>query len=339
MEEKTSQQLLEEFYSNPLYLSYSALNKLIYAPVLYYNHYILKQKEDKLDNYLIDGKLIHCLLLDNGSFDQQFILIPDTLPTDSARTVIDKVYILHREKCKIYLDFTTSELTVYTEEILNVLKEINLHQSLKTDQQRLDKIITEQSKLYFEFLKIKEGKDLVDSETMKRCNDSVTVLRADSKVSNLLGLLVNEMDNIDIKNEHEFNAELDKPFGLKGVIDSIKIDHDVKTIYINDLKTTGKTIVNFSETVEFYNYWAQAAIYERLVWYNFNDLIFTQSYKVIFNFIVIDKFMQVYSFMVSTETMSKWQLKLEDLLKEAEWHYTAKNYNLPFKFATGNVIL
>ena len=339
MTEKTPQELLEEFYSKPLYLSYSALNKLIYAPVLYYNHYVLKQKEDKLDSYLIDGKLIHCLLLDNGSFDQQFILMPDTLPTDSARTVIDKVYILHREKCKIYLDFTTSELTVYTEEILNILKEINLHQSLKTDQQRLDKIITEQAKSYFEFLKIKKDKTLVDSETMKRCNDSVTVLKTNPKVSNLLGLFVSEMDNVDIKNEQEFKAELDKSFGLKGIIDSLKLDHDSKIIYINDLKTTGKSLIDFPETVEFYNYWAQAAIYQRLVWYNFNDLIFNQGYKVLFNFIVVDKYLQVYPFAVSDDTMSKWQLKLENLFNEANWHYSNKNYNLPFKFATGNVIL
>ena len=167
----------------------------------------------------------------------------------------------------------------------------------------------------------------------------VGVLKTNSKVSNLLGLFVSEMDNVDIKNEQEFKAELDKSFGLKGIIDSLKLDHDSKIIYINDLKTTGKSLIDFPETVEFYNYWAQAAIYQRLVWYNFNDLIFNQGYKVLFNFIVVDKYLQVYPFAVSDDTMSKWQLKLENLFNEANWHYSNKNYNLPFKFATGNVIL
>jgi hypothetical protein len=143
---------------------------------------------------------------------------------------------------------------------------------------------------------------------------------------------------VDIYNEQFLNAETDKPFGLKGVVDNIKINFDEKIIYINDLKTTGKTITDFKETIEFFNYWAQAAIYERLVRYKFSDLI-TEEWKVVFNFIVIDKYQQVYPFEVSSETMNNWQLKLESNLDEAAWHYTNREYTLPHQFATGKVIL
>ena len=70
------QDLENEFYSKPYYLSYSGLNKMLFSPKLFYNHYILKQKEDKIESYLIDGKVIHNLLLDDGRFDQNFVLLP-----------------------------------------------------------------------------------------------------------------------------------------------------------------------------------------------------------------------------------------------------------------------
>jgi hypothetical protein len=154
----------------------------------------------------------------------------------------------------------------------------------------------------------------------------------------LLGSLTNEMDNVEIFNELFLNVETDKSFGLKGIVDNIKVDHDKKTIFVNDLKTTSKTIVDFKETIEFYNYWCQAAIYYRLVSYKFFDLI-EKDYKIIFNFIVVDKYLQVYCFETSEGTMSSWQLSLEEKLNEADWHYINKNYSLPKEFAEGKIYL
>jgi len=329
--------LIKEFYNKPFYLSYSGLNKLLYSPSLFYRHYILQQKEDRLDSFLVDGKVIHCLLLDNGSFDEQFILSPATLPSGNTRLVVDRVFAVYAEQFKLN-EQRDGNLTDYQEEILAILKDIKLHQSLKTDGQRIDKIITEETKAYWEFLKIRGDKVLIDSETLQRCGEAVDALRFHDQVCHLLGLLTNEMENVDIYNELYLQAETEKAFGLKGIVDNIKIDLDNKILYINDLKTTGKTISDFKESVEVFNYWAQAAIYERLVRYKFNDLL-TEEWKVVFTFIVIDKYQQVYPFEVSAETLRDWQLKLESNLNEAEWHYKEKNYILPYQFATGKVIL
>ena len=51
-------------------------------------------------------------------------------------------------------------------------------------------------------------------------------------------------------------------------IDYYKINHSTKMVTICDLKTTSKTIADFKETVDFYNYWLQAAIYSKLVFAN-----------------------------------------------------------------------
>lgn len=329
---KTPAELEQEFYSKPFNISYSGLNKLLYSPKMFYNHYILKQREDRTDSHLIDGKVIHGLLLNDGSFEENFILLPSTLPTGNSRLVVDRVYSQVTED--------TSSLADYNTTILEILKEINLHQSLKTDDQRLSKIITEETISYFEFLKSKGNRDLIDSETLQRCNEAVTLLKADSKVCELLGLYKSEMENIDMFNEIELSSDKVgiENIGLKGVADSIQINHDKKIIYINDLKTTGKTITDFPETVEFYNYNIQAAIYTRLVKEVYKHII-TPEWKIIFNFIVIDKYNQVYCFEVSKVTMAVWEDKLKDKLKEVHWHYKNNNYDLPYNFATSQVIL
>lgn len=328
---KTPAELEQEFYSKPFNISYSGLNKLLYSPKMFYNHYILKQREDRTDSHLIDGKVIHGLLLNDGSFEENFILLPSTLPTGNSRIVVDKVYSQVEDP---------STLADYGTQILDTLKEINLHQSLKTDDQRLSKIITEETISYFEFLKSKGNRDLIDSETLQRCNEAVTLLKADTKVCELLGLYRSEMENIDMFNEIELSSDavgIDN-IGLKGVADSIQINHDKKIIYINDLKTTGKTITDFPETVKFYNYSIQAAIYTRLVKEVYKHII-TPEWTVVFNFIVIDKYNQVYCFKVSDTTLEIWDFELSDRLVEMYWHYKNNNYSLPYNFATSQVIL
>ena len=334
---KSPQELEKEFYNRPLYLSYSGLNKLLFSPTLYYKYYVLQQKEEKLESYLIDGKVIHNLLLDDGGFEKNFILLPSTLPTGNSRLVIDKVFEIHKNGGAADI----SILAQYPQDILEILKQINLHQSLKTDEQRLAKIITEENISYFEFLKLKGSKDLIDSETLQRCNEAVDVLKNNSVITDLLGTYRSEMENSKIYNELELSLDssiLLRPFGLKGIVDNIKVDYDGKTVYINDLKTTGKTISDFKETIEYYNYNLQAAIYHRLVQEKLKDIIST-DWNIVFNFIVVDKYMQVYAFKVSKATMMSWLDILNKKLDEAEWHYKNRKYNLPFEFETSQVVL
>lgn len=308
--------------------------------MLWYKHYVLQQREEKVESYLIDGKVIHTLLLDDGSFDKNFILLPSTLPTGNSRLVIDKVFEKHKEH--ILSSFgTIGTLDDFGKDILDILKQINLHQALKTDEQRFAKIITEETTSYFEFLKSRGKRDLIDSETLQRCNEAVDILRNDSRTGDLLGLYKSEMENIEMFNEIELSVDKDitqLSFGLKGIADSIQVNHDKKCIYINDLKTTGKTISDFEETIKFYNYNLQAAVYHRLVRHHYKSIL-KDDWVLHFNFIVIDKYNQVYCFEVSKSTLSLWDDELKKKLLEADWHYKNKQYNLPYKFATSQVIL
>lgn len=335
--------LEQAFYSKPFNFSYSSLNKLLGSPKRFYKEYILKDKEDLLDSYLVEGKLIHNLLLDNGTFDKYFILSPSKLPGDSTRSVIDKVYAIGKEiaeKDKIVDQFLTDDLAVYGDEVLDILKEINLHQSLKTDQQRLDKIITDESKSYWEFLKSKGGKTLVDAETLDKCTKAAVDIKTNMKIRNLLGIDHVNTDDKMVYNEIPLEASLgdNYPFGLKGILDNLVVDINTKTVWINDFKTTSKSLVDFPETVEYYNYWLQAVIYKKLA-LEFLKGVLDDSWTIEIRFIVADKSNTVYAFLVTENTLKTWEERYNTVLEHAKWHYKERNYNLPYDFALGNITL
>ena len=108
----------------------------------------------------------------------------------------------------------------------------------------------------------------------------------------------------------------DYKFGLKGYVDKYIVDDESKTITIVDLKTTAKPLDNFAETVDFYNYWLQAAVYSLLVVKNVDEN--QQDYKIIFKFVVIDKYDQVYVFPVSEPTLVRWMTSLKQTLFSKE---------------------
>lgn len=339
MSDQTNNQILEtEFFGTPFFFSYSSLNKLLYSPQLFYKHYVLKQKEEEIGAALVEGKLIHCLLLDPESFDKQFLLLPGNIPSDNPKKVIESVYQYYRSEPVVKEDATLED---YKSKILEVLKEVNLYQSLKTDDQRIEKILTDANKEYFSFLLKREGKTIVDISTLERCLTVVEHLKTHPVIPTLIGI-GNPDQNVQVFNELPMQMELDGyPFGIKGIIDNLVIDVDKNVIRINDLKTTSKTISEFQDTVEFYKLWLQAALYKQMVIKEFieSNGLDSKEWKITFTFIVTDKYNQMYPFEVSDNTMEEWTSKMHKTLEEARWHYDNRNFELPMAFAQGRVFL
>ena len=160
------------------------------------------------------------------------------------------------------------------------------------------------------------GKTIIDADTFARCMDRVVIIRANDDVTKLLMQEATdfEMDTIQVYNEKFLDCKLnDYKFGLKGYVDKYIVDDESKTITIVDLKTTAKPLDSFAETVNFYNYWLQAAVYSLLVVKNVDEN--QQKYKIIFKFVVIDKYDQVYVFPVSRRNISE----VDDIFEEK--HY------------------
>lgn len=350
---KTRNEAEENFYAKRFYFSYSGLNKLLYSPGTFYSWYILNEKEESLDAHLVGGKIIHCLILEPENFHKQFVILPGKLPGSSNKKILENIYKENSDKS------LSSNLDDYKSEILQELKYMQLHQKLvddkdlskvgakKGDEKRLSKIITDENKEYFKFLVNSNGKIVIDQDLYNKCEKSVEAITNDNHISDLLKLRNVKDDfelsnnNVDVLNELPIKAELKTlPFGFKGIIDNLVLDHSNQRVIINDLKTTSKSLVNFPETVEYYKYWMQAAMYYRLTQqYIGNKAKNAKDYKIEFNFIVIDKLNQVYAFPVKDKTMDQWLIDLDGVVKQAMWHYTKNNYNLPYEFALKQVTL
>jgi len=336
--QESIEHLQKDFYSKKFYFSYSSLNKLLWNPAVFYQMYVLGMKEERVDSHLVQGKVIHALLLDEERFNDNFVICPNNLPTGNLRTVADRVFA-HYKELKRSGD-TREEIDEFKDAILDVMKDMNYHQNLKTDQQRLDKVLTQDVFVYWYFLRSKGDKTLIDEETYKFCKDAVELIKTNEQIVNLLGLNVTEFDNREVF--HELYMEMDiagRPFGLKGFIDNVVIDHDQKTIFINDVKTTSKDLKDFSESVDYYNYWLQAVVYTSMILKSYQHLIENEGYSYKFHFVVIDKAFQTYAFPVTEATLNTWFDKFKESLEIADWHYTHRSYELPYTFAKGLVAL
>ena len=325
---------LDNFYKKDFYFSYSSINKLLFSPRMFYNHYVLKQKEDSTDSHLVIGRVLHCLLLEPANFDNQFAVMTSKIPSENNKKIIDNIF-------RNYLVNQNNTLTLedYSKDILTHLLTINLHQSLKTDQQRLDKILTDENNEYFEFLKLSLGKTVIDQTSLDNCKMSLDVIKANDDVRALLQLdKIQEDDEIEVYNELIVSmSDKNLPFGFKGVLDNVVVDHNSKTLFINDLKTSGKSIQDFPESVDYYKYWIQGTIYVMLASEKF--LKDKQDWNVQLTFIVIDKYNQVYPYQVSSESLNKWKIDFEKIVTQIRWHYDNKQYDLPYDLALGNVKL
>jgi hypothetical protein len=229
----------------------------------------------------------------------------------------------------------------FSNELLGQMQVNNLYQSLKTDVQRLEKMITINNKEYFDFLKIKETKTVIDPAVKQQAEEALEAIKANDRVKALLQLEPDKPQGISVFNELFVTTELEKyPFGFKGVLDNVVMDENTKTLFINDLKTTNKSIQNFPESVVYYRYDIQATMYVGLCYEKFlKDRPDANEWTIVFTFIVIDKYNQVYPFQVSKETLTEWEREFSFVVTQLDYHYLNRDYTLPYQLAIGNVIL
>ena len=328
---KRDESLENAFYEKDFSFSYSSLNKLLYSPSIFYKEYILRDRDLRTDKHLIEGKLVHCLLFEPENLTSKFKIVPGKTPTDNVRKVLHMIY----EKSQV-AKLKDIDDTV----ILDVLKEVNLYQSLKTDEQRIEKVKVDDYESYWEFI-ANQNVDVIDQDTLAKCTEYVDILKENQEVNELFDSKTTdfELDSNEVHVEKYLHAPLQtKTFGLHGYIDHYKIDHEKHEVTICDLKTTSKTIADFEETIDFYNYNLQAAIYYKLVYENLNSET-RDNYKIIFKFVVIDRYNQVYVFDVSDDTIRGWAWMLNEALTVADYHYSKKDYSLPYNFATNKIVL
>ena len=318
----------EKFFSEKKYLSYSALTRLMFSPTLYYKHYVLEEKEDIETQSMKEGRLIHCLLLQPENFNKMYEIAFDKLPSTNSKTVIDYIY-----QCYLIENDDNKTMEDFKDNILNKLIEMNLHQSLKTDESRLAKIIEPQENIdYFNFLKRSTGKEIITQQLYNYALGIVDNIIKNDTITKHIGSNILNFDSLT-ETFNELYLEADIPelemFGLKGILDNLTIDHKNKIIKINDFKTSNKSINDFLETIEYYNYWLQVVIYYLLV---INSKYYKDDYDIEIRFLVSDNYGQVATFLVSKDTLEEWIKRSNEIFDIAEYHFKTQDFSLPYKF-------
>lgn len=343
------------FYANPFKFSYSSMNKMLTAPAIFYREYILKQKEDETKKYFLEGTLIHFLVLENQGFDDKFIVSSESLPSENSIKIAEEVFKIYQKEVEEELRLPEHELCDFGTDIIEILKEMNLHQALKDDkkaptkggpmltgdEKRINKIVEPKTEEYFTFLKNKQGRTIIDAALLDKCTMRADIIKADLEMRKLLGLdVVSDGVNFGVYNELplDYDAQEGELFGYKGILDNMVIDVANKLVRINDFKTSGKSLVHFQDSIDAWNYWLQAAIYKKLVENYLKDVL-TEEWKIEFRFLVFDKYDQMYPFLVTEETMKLWEMKFKQAELETAYHYKSKNFKLPYAFALGEVKL
>ena len=110
-----------------------------------------------------------------------------------------------------------------------------MHQKLKTDEARVKKIVTTATISYFEFLKSKQGKTLVDNKTLSYCKECVDSIKENESITALM-----QLDESDLEVHNEVKVTTDQlmngkfAFGFKGILDNVVIDKEKKTLFIKE---------------------------------------------------------------------------------------------------------
>lgn len=330
----------EEFFSKPFLLSYSGLNRLLYSPALFYNHYVLGQRDDVEDRNMIEGKLIHCLLLNPENFDKEFVLSATDIPSDNPRQLLNTLFAHYKELKKHNPEDTREDLHEFSGGIIDILSDMNLYQSLKTDTQRLEKIITEKHVSYWDYLKKSQNRTIIDHDTYTFANSVVDKIKNTPSVIDVMGFFEDPLRGITKQNEVElvkFSEEY--PFGIRGFIDNLVIDPSTKTIKVNDLKKSSKDITSFKDSIEYYRYYLQAAIYYRLVEHVYLSRPEYKDFTITFRFVVVDPYMQIAPIRVSALKMQEWLEILDQKLLQAAYHFEQKEFDLPYEFLTNTEVV
>lgn len=330
----------EEFFSKPFLLSYSGLNKLLFSPALFYNHYVLGQRDDTEDRNMIEGKLIHCLLLKPEGFDDEFVLSAMDIPSDNPRQLLHTLFNHYKELKQHDPEDTREELNEFPGAIIDILADMNLYQSLKSDAQRIDKIVTEKHASYWEYLKKSEGRTVIDHDTFNFATSVVDKIKNTPSVIDVMGFFEDPLRGIKKFNELElvkFDTGLE--FGLRGFVDNLVIDPVAKEIKVNDLKKTSKDINSFKESIDYYKYYLQAAMYHKLVENVYLSRPEYKDFKITFRFVVVDSYMQIAPIRVSDETMQEWLNVLDERLKEANHHFLTRDFELPYQFLINSEVV
>lgn len=257
-------------YYNSNRVSQSCLKDLLIHPMYFnlkHNEGIIK-KEKK--SFFDLGSLVDCIVLTSEFFDQTFAIYDEDI---SPQTKTLAEHIVNKQ-----IDYSSYDI------ILDEIRKLEIFNTIKKLDTLKKKLDDEDFENYITFYQNNKGKTIIDNKMYYKALDIANsflnseflkdYFRAREGVEILTALPIYWVyDDID----------------CKSLLDLVLINHNNKTISLNDLKTTSDYTKDFKYSIKKYRYDFQAAFYfEAVKWWIKNVRTDLKKYEILpeFNFIV-----------------------------------------------------
>jgi hypothetical protein len=240
------------------YISYSRLSTLDKGLFLFKNKYIDGIHEERESKALTLGDAVDVLLTTPDDFYNKFIVSTIVKPTGQMGDYVDYLFkFLQEDDCEL----RAYEAVGFKRDTLDKVKE-----RFKTEAQD-----------YFNFLVESKNKSVISFEEYTKAQNISNSFKNGKYTSFLFE------ETLGIERHWQYEFDLDIPFigyRCKGKLDNVDINHEEKTIKIRDIKTTGVSILGFSQEVFQWRYDIQAVIYILALEKLFPEYIITMEYVV-----------------------------------------------------------
>ena len=237
-----------EIITNPLQahvMSVSSLNLFAKSPAEYRQHILNPKQVDA--SYFTKGSAVDCLITEPDKFDEQFAVIKTGKPSG-----------MMGDLCKMMHDYTQVNQDNLPEKTLFSLAYKKSGFKLK-EESIWKKYQDPKIQQYMNFLKNSKGKTVIAEGDLEQVKDVVAMLQnCDKTKFYMKGCESHPMMDVydQLYIEFEFEGLL-----CKGTMDRVIVDHTNKRIIPTDLKTTGKSVLEFENSFIKFGYFRQAAFY------------------------------------------------------------------------------
>jgi len=306
-----------ETYRQAPGINYSGLSKLAYSPLLYKKN--LDNPEDKKSTSAMNlGSCVDILLTDENSFYDNFYIMTAHKPDSEMM-------------CK-YI-----ETLVGT----NNHEEAYIVSGYKLSADKVKEKYLKEGSNYHEALTLSKDKIILTFNEFSQCKEVV------SAIKNKFPQYFNKEENIDIYYQVAILWKYENT-DCKSLLDIIEVNHNTKTIQPIDIKTTSKSILEFSQSYEYWKYYLQASFYSKSLYWAKANSIFRDcsNYTILpFQFLVAEmaNIHPPYLFNVSSFDLIRGEFGgknkngdrikgFAELIKDLKWHIQTDNWCYPYEY-------
>jgi hypothetical protein len=314
--------MINERYANET-VSASGLSALADNPKKYRNY---KDRVDQTSTSFFDlGSAIHCMVLEPDEFHDRYIVLDMNAPSPMYEKYVRSL-LANRQK-------EEEDWTPEQEESWRV----NAHadSGFKWSSDKVWDKFNSDSDLrgYYDSLVQAEGKVVLTKKDQVAIDACLAGIKAHTKASELLygHLLSDSINEQEVVWKHPVFTD----FMMKSIFDRLIINTDLKKATLVDLKTTSKSVYDFTYSYRKYHYYRQMALYMSAVWWYLSNEGYNINEWLVDVFIVATQtngFGDTAVFTPHSADLIAGSNEADALLERMKWHFDNDKWEQPREY-------